>query len=496
MNHPATLPAISSVRLGFATNSSSSHSIVLLGKGKKLTENSADGSFGWEGFVLTKPESKAVYLASILRDSIVSAGIPENVAERIVLDWFSEFKLDANTLERDGTLPDIDHQSKIILPDPTTLPERFIRDLVTWFSHPRVAILGGNDNSDGFNSAEETAPLSRIRGANSTIVRDDGTHWTLFSRYDGTKLRIGADPFAKHSRALTPELVDLKITNRCDAGCAFCYQGSTSRGIHAPLTAIEKILDDLAELKVLEVAIGGGEPTEHPEFAEIIKAAAFRGIVPNFTTYSDRWLSKPDLVKTVATHCGGIGVSVNSAADVAKVVAIRHAMSATGMRYDAVAAQHALGTLPIEKSAELVKLMDEEYLPLLLLGYKKTGRGAGFPAHDSTSPEAQRTMLRALENRGENLSVDTAIVETMPILLDGVLQAKALVSPGEGLFSCYLDAVTGRMAPSSYADKDAFSLIPETAEAIARRFRSYADEILAEKRAETRKGAKTKGKAQ
>jgi hypothetical protein len=54
---------IHNVRRGFATNSSSSHSIVVLPAKHPVPDevSDGDGGYGWEDFVLTSPEEKARY---------------------------------------------------------------------------------------------------------------------------------------------------------------------------------------------------------------------------------------------------------------------------------------------------------------------------------------------------------------------------------------------------------------------------------------------------
>ncbi|MFA6170895.1 MAG: radical SAM protein [Patescibacteria group bacterium] len=79
----------------------------------------------------------------------------------------------------------------------------------------------------------------------------------------------------------SPALVDLQITTKCNLNCPHCYANAGAGGYHLPFKDIEKILGQCAELGVLEIALGGGEPTLHPDFRKILKAARAKGIVPN-----------------------------------------------------------------------------------------------------------------------------------------------------------------------------------------------------------------------
>ena len=91
----------------------------------------------------------------------------------------------------------------------------------------------------------------------------------------------GKDPFwSPHG----PELIDISITNWCDKGCAFCYKSSTTRGAHMALDDYKRVIDQAAEMRTFQVALGGGNPNEHPNFVEILEYTASKGVVPNYTT--------------------------------------------------------------------------------------------------------------------------------------------------------------------------------------------------------------------
>jgi len=63
-----------------------------------------------------------------------------------------------------------------------------------------------------------------------------------------------------------PISVHWEFTNRCNLRCEFCYNASTSRpGQHLPDERLWAIADELAELKVLEVTLSGGEVLMEPQ---------------------------------------------------------------------------------------------------------------------------------------------------------------------------------------------------------------------------------------
>lgn len=83
---------------------------------------------------------------------------------------------------------------------------------------------------------------------------------------DGTKEREYPD--GEVAKVDFPESIDLKITNFCRGGCSFCHESSTPSGKHAKNHHIRHILEGLP--KGVEIAIGGGNPFDHPLLEKIL----------------------------------------------------------------------------------------------------------------------------------------------------------------------------------------------------------------------------------
>lgn len=84
-----------------------------------------------------------------------------------------------------------------------------------------------------------------------------------------------------------PELADISISNHCTKGCDYCYRDSGNNFAFISLNDYEYILNELQHPKwgnIFQVAIGGGEPLEHPQLNQIIEATISRNIVLNLTT--------------------------------------------------------------------------------------------------------------------------------------------------------------------------------------------------------------------
>lgn len=111
---------------------------------------------------------------------------------------------------------------------------------------------------------------------------------------DGTRIDIG------EGRYDFPLSIDLKITNYCTVGCPWCHESSGPSGKHASGKLIIEKLSGLP--KTTEIAIGGGNPLEHPELQEIINGL---GCIVNMTV-RDTDLSKYELPSGIS----GLGISI------------------------------------------------------------------------------------------------------------------------------------------------------------------------------------------
>jgi len=109
-----------------------------------------------------------------------------------------------------------------------------------------------------------------------------------------------------------PEFYDIKITNKCSGKCPWCYQDSTEEAEHfddilKKTEAFFGIMDN--NQKPFQVAIGGGNPNEHPDFVALVRYLHSIGVTPNYTT-NGMGLDETVLAAT-AKYCGGVAVSAH-----------------------------------------------------------------------------------------------------------------------------------------------------------------------------------------
>jgi len=260
-------------------------------------------------------------------------------------------------------------------------------------------------------------------------------------------------------KAVTPELVDLKITNFCTRGCRYCYQDSTKEGKHAEPQNVEKIIDALALLKVFEIAVGGGEPTTHPDFVRFLKRARRLDIVPNFSTRELGWTREPDVAVEIAKEIGGFAYSVEIDNDVralSRAITIMDYACKLKVGYDffrvpAVSAQFILGTGCLNKSMfkQLLLTACVLQLPVTLLGFKPYGRAAQQIRHPvSFWVDAVQELQK--EGNCPTIGIDTCIAACYQEQLKSMRIDPRCYQTEEGKVSCYIDAVEGYVSRSSY----------------------------------------------
>lgn len=453
---------IHNIRLRFACNSSSTHSVVLL-PGGAPDDDVAHREFGWANWTAGSRDAKLDYLGIAVSNEL-SRLMPEELAHAVTHDLLGSPGCDFG-VERGY----IDHQSLWTIPmswDGSFVDTNYVADLRDFLLRDDVVILGGNDNNcQSHPVGEDPDAVTALKDVptelynHELVARRDPLNgsWALFNRSNGNKVRISFDPRTPNPvRAALPELVDVKITSYCPffnstPTCRSCYQASDTSGTHASLASITAIADALGAAKVFEVAIGGGEPTLHPQFAGILHAFRSRGVVPNFTTRTLKWIDNPTIVEAVKKYSGGFALSVESPEDVVTLSSKTISFGGQGMyesKKVSVAAQVVLGAVSIETLGEIFVAAAENHVAITVLGWKTTGRGGSGPLHDVSG-----WVKIAKDSKLWMIGMDTEALRQWGHELSGDL--RVLTTPEEGRFSAYWDAVTGRFGPSSFCDDSA-----------------------------------------
>jgi hypothetical protein len=471
---------IHNIRLGFATNSSSSHSLIYVAD-DKLSNVQGDHydindmmGFGRNSFTLTDNEYKLkyalstiLYQMSYLWTNKTIFKREKNIALKLLKELFKGIDIPCKGLTHNHELDDvpgfipIDHQSRMVMPrqygSSTKLNKEFLKDFISFITNKNTIVLGGDDGGDHPAYSDNKIDARRMfadypleESSVEWVCRKDPVHnyWTLFNTVTGSKMRFSwAHDAVAPEKAYAPELVDMKITDYCDIGCKYCYQASTESGGHASLKTIKQYLSMLSKAQVFEVALGGGETTKHPHLLSILKSARALGIVPNFTTKSMHWLNDKKHAESIIRTCGAFAFSIGSVQELSNLLSILDTNFERSLWTSKLHVQLVMGTISKQNFDEILSMASMAHVPVTLLGYKTQGRG------DNYKPLDYSWWTDSISNsRCPTLKIDTALASQSQDFLSKHVSSY-LYHILEGKFSAYIDATKEVMAPSSYCDK-------------------------------------------
>ena len=177
---------------------------------------------------------------------------------------------------------------------------------------------------------------------------------------DGTKIReTNADEFIPSFA----ENCDVKITDKCDGGCPFCYEGCTSNGRHGDILNY-KFLDTLHPYT--ELAINGND-LSHPDLVPFMRKMREKKIILNMTVNQIHFERHFDTIKEWIDNglIYGLGVSLKEPTDefVEKVTQFPNAV---------IHVINGVVSVP-----DLIRLAGYN-LKILILGYKNLRRGESY----------------------------------------------------------------------------------------------------------------------
>lgn len=188
---------------------------------------------------------------------------------------------------------------------------------------------------------------------------------------NGTKIRMTEE---EEFIPEFPENCDVKITDKCDMQCKFCYEGCTVDGKHAELfddfgNPVQRWLEELHPFT--ELALNGNDlshPDLDPENPRLLRYLKEKKVVANLTVNQVHFLKHYDTLlnweKERLIH--GLGISLVDSSTpslIEKVTAFPNAVI------------HVIVGIVSDRD---IKLLSSQKLKLLILGYKSLGRGKTF----------------------------------------------------------------------------------------------------------------------
>ena len=272
----------------------------------------------------------------------------------------------------------------------------------------------------------------------SFVKVKNGNYMMFIDLETGTKIRKNNfDCFIPEK----PESMDIKITNKCDMGCAFCHENSTADGLHGDIMNL-KFIETL--LPYTELALGGGNPLTHPDLVPFLEKCKSLKLIPSMTINQVHFM-KPEYAELIDKLVNekliyGLGISLTRATDefIAKV-----------KKYPNAVVHIINGVQPLAK----VRKLYDQNLKILILGYKMFRRGIEYfsEAVDSAKTEYYAELAN-MTKRFDVVSFDNLALnqlEVKRLLTDD--EWNEFFMGNDGSHTMYIDCINKQYARSSTA---------------------------------------------
>ena len=176
---------------------------------------------------------------------------------------------------------------------------------------------------------------------------------------DGTKIRENDLDFFDAS---FPESMDLKITNRCNMGCPMCHEDSKCDGLHGDIMS-ESFIDKLHPYT--ELAIGGGNVLEHPDFYDFLAKCKSLNLICSTTINQKHFMENLDFIRKLRDEklIYGLGISLSNPWQDGFINAVKEFPNAV---------IHVINGIVTMQQLEELRYHG---LKILILGYKEFRRG-------------------------------------------------------------------------------------------------------------------------
>jgi hypothetical protein len=282
---------------------------------------------------------------------------------------------------------------------------------------------------------------------------------TVTIHSNGTKIREWPDNEVSFSEL--PESCDLKITQYCDLGdkfddegnlvarsktCEFCHEMSNNKGKHGDLKKIWEIWKDAPQGS--ELAIGGGNPLDHPDLEWFLKQLSSVSVIPNITVNGYHMLRYAEQIQRLQKEklIYGLGVSYRGQKSLN--------ILPTDIDYSNAVFHVILGVHTYDDCRYIIKwCRDNGIVPkILLLGYKRYGNGSAYfsPEVAQNLENWKRHILFLLTKEGVTISFDNLALDQLSV--KNILDKKTwndLFQGEDGNHTMYLDAVEEKYAKTS-----------------------------------------------
>ena len=270
--------------------------------------------------------------------------------------------------------------------------------------------------------------------------KNGNTATTILS--DGTKIRKTYDDEFKPEFS---ESCDVKITDQCDGGCAFCYEGCTSHGQHGNILN-DTFINSLH--RGTELALNGND-LSHPHLVEFLSRLKNKGVIANLTVNQIHFERHYNFIKALVDKklIWGLGVSLREPTDafINLVKTIPNAVI------------HTINGVLTEN--DLDRLANHD-LKILILGYKTTGRGLEYRSNNLGELMKNTTYLGFMlptiikENWFNTVSFDNLAIKQLNVKkLMSKEEWEKFYMGDDGTFTFYIDLVNQTFSKNSVIAK-------------------------------------------
>ena len=271
---------------------------------------------------------------------------------------------------------------------------------------------------------------------NNWEIYKNGNYIVKINTKNGTKIRETKDDEFIPAFA---ENCDVKITDKCDGGCPFCYEGCTPNGRHGDIMNY-KFLDTLHPHT--ELAINGND-LSHPDLFVFLQKMIDKKVIVNMTVnqihFEKHYPLIRFLVQKKAIH--GLGISLREPTkEFVNMV----------KKFPNVVIHTINGIL----SSDDYEILKDNGLKVLILGYKQLRRGVDYyDSHEVDVCKKQDWLydnLAEMLNHFEVVSFDNLAIEQLDVKrLLNAEQWSEFYMGDDGNYTFYIDLVEGTFAKNS-----------------------------------------------
>ena len=267
----------------------------------------------------------------------------------------------------------------------------------------------------------------------------NGNYTVTIDTQNGTKIRENDLDFF---RADFPESMDIKICNKCDMGCPQCHENSTPDGKCGDIMS-ESFIDKLHPYT--ELAIGGGNPLEHPSLVPFLEKCQKLQLIPSMTVNQYHFMKHKNFLKALVDKklIYGLGISLLCVTD-EFIEAVKEFPNAV---------IHVINGIvhPIQLEA-----LAHNNFKILILGYKEFRRGeAMYKAQGDVIEEVKSMLYEDLpeiinENWFDVVSFDNLAIKQLDTQrLMSAEEWEQFYMGDDGSATMYVDMVNREFAKSS-----------------------------------------------